>query len=431
MQILLQSYRAQRMTLLFIWLVSMALSAEFVLSLSMIGLLSLSLWELKIDGPSVRLQFRSGWREVAARYRAYPVWWVVSIPFLLVLLSWPWSEDLGYTLERLRIKLPFLVLPFAFSGMPVLQRREMLTVMYFLLVLMGVTSLYVLFEFADRYEEVMAEIGRGGHLPTPSNHIRYSLMVVLAIFGGVFLWAEPYRFRWRGERWLVGGLTVYLFLFLHLLSVRSGLLSFYAAALVLVAARVLARRKYLTGLALAVVLAGLPVLAYRTVPSFRLKVDYAYWDYLQFRQGIGGGYPDAERLTSILVGLEIGRAHCWTGVGAGDLRRAVREKYASSEWADYSFRMPHNQFVTLFAGTGIPGLLLFLFGWFFPLLYRGNYRQPAFLAFHAVLFLSFLVENTLENNFGVSLYLFFLLTGLSHLSGPPPVAAANSGSRQN
>jgi O-antigen ligase len=419
------------MTLLFSWLVSMVLSAEFVLSLSMIGLLLLALLELRIDGPSVRLQFRAGWQEVLARYRENPAWWVVAIPFLLVLVSLLWSEDRAYTLERLRIKLPFLVLPFAFAGMPALQRREVLTILYFLLVLMGVTSLYVLFEFFDRYEEVMADIGRGGHLPTPSNHIRYSLTVVLAILGGVFLLIGPYRFRYRGERWLVGGLTLYLFLFLHLLSVRSGILSFYASAAVLLAAHVLARRKYRLGLALAVLLAGIPLLAYRTIPSFRLKVDYAYWDYLQFRQGIGGGYPDAERLTSMLVGMEIGREHMWTGVGAGDLRQEVKQKYASAAWRDYSFRMPHNQLVTVFAGTGIPGLMLFLCAWFYPLLYRGLYRQPAFLAFHAVIFLSLMVENTFENNFGVSLYLFFLLIGLNHLSEPPSVDGANSGSRRN
>jgi hypothetical protein len=37
--------------------------------------------------------------------------------------------------------------------------------------------------------------------------------------------------------------------------------------------------------------------------------------------------------------------------------------------------------------------------------------------------MSFFVENTIENNFGVSLYLFFLLAGLNHLSAEPSGAS--------
>jgi hypothetical protein len=50
------------------------------------------------------------------------------------------------------------------------------------------------------------------------------------------------------------------------------------------------------------------------------------------------------------------------------------------------------------------------------LFYRKNWRNPLFLALHAVIFSSFFVENTIENNFGVSLYLFFLLVGVKYMS---------------
>jgi hypothetical protein len=50
-----------------------------------------------------------------------------------------------------------------------------------------------------------------------------------------------------------------------------------------------------------------------------------------------------------------------------------------------------------------------------PLFYRGNWRNPLFLALHAIIFSSYLVEATVENNFGVSMYLFFLGVGLKYL----------------
>jgi hypothetical protein len=70
-----------------------------------------------------------------------------------------------------------------------------------------------------------------------------------------------------------------------------------------------------------------------------------------------------------------------------------------------------------YAGTGIIGVLLFAFAFFFPLLYQKNYRNPLFLALHAIIFMSFMMENTVENNFGISLYLFFLLMGVNYLNG--------------
>ncbi len=399
----------------------MVLSAEFVLSVSMIALLALALFQLKIDGPKVSLTLRDTLQENLRNYWQNKAWLAVSVPFLLVLVSWLWSSDLGYTLERLRIKLPFLVLPFAFASMPLLRKREVYTILYFLLVIMSIISAYVLVNFIANFHAVMADLGRGGHLPTPSNHIRFSLVLALTILGGGALWAEGFHFvEQKKERWLIGGMTLFLFAFIHILSVRSGLVSLYIALLALGAWFVLVKKRYLLGLAGIAGVLALPVLSYLTVPSFKAKLDYARWDYRQFQQGIGADYPDAERFASMQVGLNIGREHPLLGIGAGDLKQEVKRRYETGLVGGYKYRMPHNQLVTIFAGTGLVGLSLFLTGFFFPLFYRKNWRNPLFLALHAVIFSSFFVENTTENNFGVSLYLFFLLIGIKYLNGDRP-----------
>ncbi len=416
MQTLLQSYKAQSLIFLFIWLVSMVLSAEFVLSVSMIALIVLAVFQIKIEGPRVSLSFRDTLLQNLRAWRDYKAWLFVPIPFLLVLVSALWSQDVDYTLERLRIKLPFLVLPFAFASMPALRKREIFTILYFLLVLMSVISLYVLIDFLANFQAVMETLGRGGHLRTPSNHIRFSIVLALAIIGGLAMWKEKFHIRHPAERYLIGGLTLFLFVFIHVLSVRSGVLALYLALFVLGVYLILTKKKFLVGLLSIFALAALPLIAYQAIPSFKIKVDYARWDYLQFLQGIGKGYPDSERFTSVQIGLKIGNSHPIAGVGAGDLKQEVKKEYETTQADRYNFRMPHNQLVTIYAGTGIIGLALFLLGFFFPLFYQKNYRQPLFLALHAIVFMSFLVENTIENNFGVSLFLFFLLLGLNYLS---------------
>ncbi|TAK30229.1 MAG: O-antigen ligase family protein [Saprospiraceae bacterium] len=416
LQILLQSYKAQSIILLFIWVVSMVVSAEFVLSIAMIALLLLALLELKIEGPNVRLTWRESLRENFRKYGSYKAWLAVSLLFLVVLISAAWSGDGSYTVERLRIKLPFLVLPFAFVSMPALRKREIFTIFYFLLAMMFVLSLYVFINFAVNFDAIMASISRGGHLPTPSNHIRFSLTLAFAITGGLALCVEKFHLKQTFERYLIAGMTLFLFVFIHILSVRSGIVALYLGLFVLGGYYVFAKKKYLAGFAGILMLIALPVIAYFTVPSFKLKVNYAQWDYLQFRQGTGGQYPDSERLISMKTGLDIGNANPLLGVGAGDLKQTVKEVYEKEYAGKYNFRMPHNQLISVYAGTGLFGLAVFLTGFFYPLFYKRNYRQPLFLAFHAIVFMSFLVENTLENNFGISLYLFFLLVGLNYLS---------------
>ncbi|MFQ5446058.1 MAG: O-antigen ligase family protein [Saprospiraceae bacterium] len=416
MQTLLQSYKAQSIILLFIWVVSMVVSAEFVLSISMIALLLLAFFELKIEGPNVRLTWRDSLRENFRKYGSYKAWLAVSLPFLVVLISAAWSGDGSYTFERLRVKLPFLILPFAFVSMPALRKREIFTILYFLLAMMFFISVYVFINFAVNFDAIMEQIGRGGHLPTPSNHIRFSLTLALTITGGLALWVEKFYLRQLFERYLAGGMTLFLFAFIHILSVRSGIVALYLGLFVLGGHYIIAKKKYLAGAAGIAALIALPVIAYFTVPSFKLKVDYAHWDYLQFRQGAGSHYPDSERLISMRIGMDIGNANPLLGVGAGDLKQAVKQVYENKFEGNYNFRMPHNQLLSVYAGTGLFGLALFLTGFFYPLFYKKNYRQPLFLAFHAIVFMSFLMENTVENNFGISMYLFFLLVGLNYLS---------------
>lgn len=413
---LLKSYKIQSITFLFLWLVSMILSAEFILSVSMIGLVLLALFQLKFDGPRVRLTWRDTLVENWHRFKTEKVWWVITISFFIVLFSSVYSSDLDYTLERLRIKLPFLILPFAFLSMPKLTKNECYAILYFLLFLMFITCCYVGMNMLADFENIVDQIGRGQPVPTPSNHIRFSLTLALSIIGGVALWWDNFYFSSKNERYLIGGMTLFLFAFIHVLSVRSGILALYLGLSVVGIHHAIFSKKYWIILATVIGLAAIPFLAYQLFPSFQKKIAYAKWDFDQYKQGIGGNYSDSERITSLMVGLEIGNANPILGVGAGDLKQEVKKVYAEKFNDQYSYRKPHNQFLTHYAGTGIIGVLLFTFAFFFPLFYQKNYRNPMFLALHAIIFMSCMMENTVENNFGISLYLFFLLIGVNYLN---------------
>ena len=414
MKFILQSYKAQVFSLLFVWIVAMLFSAEFVLSIAMFLLLLCAFFQIHYKGQQVRVGWRADLSANWERFRSDKAYWIISIPFFLVLVSALWSEDGGYTLERLRIKLPFLILPFAFASVPSLKKREVLTVFYFLLLVMTVACIYVGMNYLANFDEVNEMIGRGKPIPTPSNHIRFSLVLAFTILAGIALVWEKFIFQFSWERWLLPLSTIFLFIFIHILSVRSGLLVLYLAILVTSLRYAFLSKRYgLIAIVLAI-LVSLPLVAYRTMPSFRQKINYARWDVRQYLEGNGQDYSDSERFLSMEIGLEIGNAHPVLGVGAGDLKQTVNEVYYD-RYPELSPKMPHSQFVSMYAGTGLLGLGVFLFSFLFPLFYKRRYQSLIFLGFHTIIFFSFFMENTVENNFGVSFYLLGVLLGIRYL----------------
>ena len=389
-------------------------SWEYAVSLTMFGLGGLALFQWFPERG--RFGWRQGIPEGIRRLRSDPSWLAAMLPFLLVALSAPFSEDMAYLGNRIQLKIPFLVLPLAFAGLPVGDRRTYLQLHYLLLLLVCLASLSVLATYLQDPAHYHRLLLQGKPLPTPSNHIRFSMAGALAFCAGLYLHASRFTWRWAWERKLQMALLAFLFLFLHLLAVRSGLLLLYAGILLWILRLVIVRKRYLTGAALAVLLALAPLAAYFTVPAFQSRIDYMRWDLQQHMAGNRIDNSDSNRLVSMKIGWDIFREQPWTGTGMGDLRDEVERRYRE-EAPTLKPLIPHNQWLCILAGAGIPGALLFSVFVLLPFLYARRYRRYLFLLLGMLFFLSYLVEPTLESNFGISLLLFFLLPGLRQQGG--------------
>jgi len=408
MKTFLQHIDRRQYTLFFCCIFLWALVySKFMISVSMIMLLLAAIfdwnWEwkffLKIN-PNLKKNFQ--------KFISNKSYLVITFFFFIVLLSGIYSEDMHYWTERLRIKLPFLLLPFAFFSMPKFEEREYLSIFYFFLMLFFVSALLVGFEYWQNYLIITDGLGRGRPIPTPCNHIRYSLMMAFSIVGGLYLFLKKYYLKYPWERWLILGLTIFLFGFIHVLSVRSGLVGLYIAIVVLSLRYAFLQKKYLIGIAAALLVMFLPLIAYKAIPGFKQKVDYTWWDWKQYLEDKPLRSSDAERMVSLNIGYQIGITHPILGVGAGDLRKEVHRIYDEQYPTVEDKKMPHNQLLSVFAGMGIVGLLVFCMAFFFPFFY-GKKLNALFIALHLIIFFSFLTENTIENSIGVAFYVFFLL----------------------
>ncbi|MEM7102020.1 MAG: O-antigen ligase family protein [Bacteroidota bacterium] len=384
-------------------LISSLFWSEFLITIAMIGLAASAVFKSDLANT---------WRRFTAN-RAYLV---ITILFFIVLISGLYSENMDYWLERLRIKLPFLVLPFVFAGIGHINERTYHALFYFMVVLATMFSIGVGINYALNFEEINLAIKQSRAMPTPTNHIRFSLLLALSILAGGLLFLRKFYWKYPWERWLIFGCTFVLFFFIHILSVRSGLFALYCAAFFLVLRYIWMSGRVIFGVGILIAMVSIPILAYQYIHSFRTKIDLIVWNYKMYKEGNVQDYSDTRRIYSYAVGLDVAADSPLIGVGAGDIKTEVYKNYEKN-LQSFQPMLPHNQYLFVYVSTGIIGLVLFLGAVFYPLFYKRHYEDGLFVAFHLIVFLSFMVENTIENAVGVAFYIFFLLLGLNYLDG--------------
>lgn len=344
----------------------------------------------------------------------HPAFVAVTGVFFVFAISGFWSDNLDFLWHKLRIKLPFLLLPLAFVAAPPLSRRAYHGILAFFVLLTTATSIGVLINFGLHYQEIVEQYLHAKTIPTPFNHIRYSLMCVLAIGFGYYLYGEKTTFRWSWERYLYGGSALFLFFFLHVLSVRSGLAALYIVIGYIVLRHVWLSGRWKQGVGVLAGLVLLPVLAYLFVPTFHNKMTYMVRDMRVFLSGEDiSEFSDSRRFTSMQGALQVGAQQPLIGVGIGDLKDEMSEWYTENvpSLSAKEQLLPHSQLLFVFAATGVVGLLLFSCCLIYPVVYQKSYLHLPFGTVAVALWVSFLVEATIEVQLGTSLFLtFWLLT---------------------
>ena len=393
---------------------TMIIYSPYILSNAQIGLLVLALFDVQLSPfklglhPKLKENWFGFWRT--------PVFWVPSLMLFLVLVGFLYSTDINYGFERLVLKLPFLGLPFAFYCLPRLNKRAYMGLFYFLIVLLFISNIGIGIHYLHHFDAINEGLIYGRPIPTPRNHVRYSLLLNLAIVAGAILLYSRYYFVKSSEKWLILFITLFNFGFLHVLAVRSGLLILYISLVLGVLSLIFLQKKFFLGIGLGAIIVLIPIIAYQTIPSFQTKISYATWEYKELLSDRVVSGSDNGRIHSLQVGWALFKAHPLIGVGAGDLRKEVHAKYTQLYPEKSQSLMPHNQFLSVAAGSGMLGLLIFIVAFFYPLLANKNFKDPFFLMLFFTFFLSFMVENTLENSIGIGFFCLFLCMGLSFLT---------------
>lgn len=389
----------------------------FSILLVLVGLLfSEAAMSIGMIGLTVNAVFNKNIGDLWKRFLRTPALLALTGVFVVYLLSGLYSENTDFFVNRLRMKLPFLLMPFAILSIPRFDKAIYYQLLYGFLLLVFVGCLYSIFLFLQNPVDIIERYKQGHVLPTPVMHIRFSLMVAFAIGIGWHLYKEQFFFRYRWERLLIACLSILLLTYLHVLAVRSGLIAFYGGVFYLLVRRIFIKKQYFAGVA-ALVLFSISVwLAVMYIPTLNNKYHYMRYSLQLFKENRNlEDLSDSYRLGSIYAGVELSRQHFWSGVGVGDIKDECDRYFAKRFPALVGEQlMPHNQYLFVFAAAGVFGFLYFLWATTYPLWYRKSYQQEIMVIFHIILLSSFLVEHTLETQVGTALYILFVLLGIRY-----------------
>ncbi|WP_118949758.1 O-antigen ligase family protein [Taibaiella helva] len=331
--------------------------------------------------------------------------------FLTYLLSGLWSTDTVNWAQFIKIKLPFVFLPFTLLNTPFgdARFRKVTTGGILTVLLAG-----MLYSFAPLLSDPHY-LSTHQHLPSPleGDYIRFTMALV---FGIQFVF---WFFLIKGKSSFNRKQSIFLLLwallataYIHIQAAKSGLLCFYVLLGVFALSLFRGKRLWIaaTGLVVAV---GLGVASIFIIPSLRTQVNNALREQEIWEKNdaakFGSTASFVPRLLSYKIATSLIAAHPVLGVGAGDMKLAIdnvyQHKYPGIPVV--ARILPHNQFICTALAVGIP-LSLILIAMVVAPMYdrrRNIFTVSTFL----VLLLGLLIEPMLETQYGIFVYLFFTL----------------------
>lgn len=134
------------------------------------------------------------------------------------------------------------------------------------------------------------------------------------------------------------------------------------------------------------------------------------WEYTKYKNGDNpSGHSIMMRLEFWKTACYIISEHVFFGVGTGDIQDSFNDMYIkSNSKLDLAWRLRcHNQYLAITVAFGVFGLLIFLTSIISPAILLKNKLHYLYWPFFLIALLSFITEDTLETQTGVTFFVFF------------------------
>jgi O-antigen ligase len=327
--------------------------------------------------------------------------------FLLFLISGLWSDNMQAYTHNVQLHLPFLGIAIGIFSFKRIDDNVLQQIgVAFIIGCVGCCIWSLGHYFSDKQ---MYDLGYSvSHvIPTPfkKDHIRFSIAVVLAIW--FCYWFIPMQSN-QIKKYALMACGVFMIIYLHILSVKTGLISFYLLFIYTFLQLLLNKKNRKFGLLGLCILITIPIIAFYTSQSFYNKLYYTQFSYVEMKNNaLQPNISDEGRLISYKLGLEVMQQHQLLGTGSGDMLDAMKHAYTKHFGSDKTLALlPHNQAMVMMLVAGIFGLMVYCYFLFIPLLM--HYRNSVFfIGFWIIFLLPQLIEPMHETQYGIAIHILF------------------------
>lgn len=327
-------------------------------------------------------------------------WAMIGFYFILC-LSGLWAKDTSLFLSSIRMKIILLGMPFCFLVWSRWKERQVHLFSLVLISALAISAIYVLFHYSMHRSEILEAMLRGHPIPVPfKDHIRYALLLCFGLMLCIHQLDSMRRLEATKNFWLWSVIGLTLFCYIQFLAVKTGMLVSFLIVFCFIAYKVLSKRLYLKGFLVIIACLGAVYGIANYVPTVKNKLSYFSWDLGKYKDKDFKNYSDGERIESIIQGFEIAKDHLWLGVGEGNLILHLNTE---------SKKLPHNEFIVVWAQNGIFGLASFMA--IFIVSFWVSVKRVNWLAFTYTLamFIANMLEPMLETQLGLTIFTLPLL----------------------
>jgi O-antigen ligase len=339
--------------------------------------------------------------------------------FISSAVSFLYSQNHDEASRKLILKLPLLCFPLLFNALKKTDYKHfssMVLIGLYAIYLPAVVSVYNYISNKTLFDQLILE-----SKPLPIEfgygiyHIQFSILLAISVVFGVYLLLH--RKTWKlssFNKTFIGIISILNFVFLHILSARTGLLALYFGLLMVLLPALLKmtlRNKIIS------VCAGflLPIMILSASSSLRNRLSNTAADFEVAWSGKDANdYSFAMRVQAWKNAIQVIKKNPVIGVGIGDADKVLQENFANmnSSITPANRKNPHFQFLETAAQSGISSACLFLMILVFALF--GNSNKNALLAsVTLLLFLASCFESILERQASVVAFVAFIALALA------------------
>ncbi|MEO6901807.1 MAG: O-antigen ligase family protein [Bacteroidia bacterium] len=155
---------------------------------------------------------------------------------------------------------------------------------------------------------------------------------------------------------------------------------------------------------------GVANVNYQELSSTRNRINKTLWEIRVYKTtGNPNGHSLTQRFEYWKTAYSIIKQNYFIGVGTGDVQQAFNEEYVKINTPlDKRWRLrAHNQYLTIMVTFGVIGFIWFMITLIYPAYKQGVLFSYLYSSFLLIVLISFLTEDTLETQAGVTFYTFF------------------------